>query len=119
MEEKCFFRHVEADEKPSKKSKKGGAKGSVASLKESTHLGCVSQDSHPKSILRVQRKIGSKSHREILQGHVVPIKNWGEERVHREESFKSVNLRSAIRALPDLRKGHKTKPCTRKDAPAE
>ena len=28
----CFFRHVEAEEKPSKKSKKGGAKGSVALL---------------------------------------------------------------------------------------
>ena len=27
---KCFFRHVEANEKSSKKSKKGGAKGSVA-----------------------------------------------------------------------------------------
>ena len=49
---KCFFRHVEAEEKPSKKSKKGGAKGSVALLKESTQLGCVSQDSYPrKSIL--------------------------------------------------------------------
>ena len=33
----CFFRHVE--------SKKGGAKRSVVSLKESTQPGCVSQDS--------------------------------------------------------------------------
>ena len=49
----CYFRHVEAEEKPSKKLKKGGAKGSVALLKESVQLGCVSQDSHPrKSILR-------------------------------------------------------------------
>ena len=38
---KCYFRHVEADEKPSKKSKKGGAKGSVALLKESIQLRCV------------------------------------------------------------------------------
>ena len=30
---RCYFRHVEADEKPSKKSKKGGAKGSVALLR--------------------------------------------------------------------------------------
>ena len=37
----CFFRHVEAEEKPSKESKKGGAKGSVALLKESTQLGCA------------------------------------------------------------------------------
>ena len=42
------FRHVEAEEKPSKKSKKGGAKGSVALLKESAQLGCVSQDSYPR-----------------------------------------------------------------------
>ena len=49
----CHFRHVEADEKPSKESKKGGAKGPVALLKESFQLGCVSPDSHPrKSILR-------------------------------------------------------------------
>ena len=44
---KCFLRHVEADEKPSKKSKKGGAKGAVAFLKESTQFGSVSQDFHP------------------------------------------------------------------------
>ena len=49
--DKCHFRHVEADEKPSKKSKKGGAKGSVALLKESTQLGCVSQDSYPRKHL--------------------------------------------------------------------
>ena len=35
---KCFFSHVEAEEKPSKKSKKGGAKGSVALLKGFTQL---------------------------------------------------------------------------------
>ena len=58
---KCFFRHVEAEEKPSKKSKKDGAKGSVAFLKESTQLGCVSQDSCPRrSSLREEGKLGSK-----------------------------------------------------------
>ena len=57
----CHFRHVEADEKPSKESKKGGAKGPVALLKESIQLGCVSPDSHPrKSILRRERRLGSK-----------------------------------------------------------
>ena len=44
-----------------KKSKKGGAKGSVALLKESMHMGCASQDSYPtKSVLREQGKLGSK-----------------------------------------------------------
>ena len=57
----CFFRHVEAEEKPRKKSKKGGAKGSVASLKDSTQLVCVSQDSYTrKSILREEGTWGSK-----------------------------------------------------------
>ena len=59
--DKFHFRHVEAEGKPNKKSKKGGAKGSVAILKESIELGCVSQDSYPrKSILREPRKLGSK-----------------------------------------------------------
>ena len=57
----CFFRHVEAEEKPSKKSKKGGVKESVALLKESTQLGCAFQDSYPrKSFLRKKGKLGSK-----------------------------------------------------------
>ena len=77
---KGFFRHVEAEEKPSKKSKKGGARGSVALLKESAQLGCVFQDSHlRKSILREQGKIGIKTRRQILQGHLAPNKNAGKK----------------------------------------
>ena len=58
---KCRCRHVEAEEKPSKTSKKGGAKGPVALLKESTQLGCVSQESYPrKSVLREPGILGSK-----------------------------------------------------------
>ena len=54
------FRHAAVDGQPSKKSKKSGRKGSVASLKESLQLGCVSQDSHPsKSIQRKGRKLVS------------------------------------------------------------
>ena len=58
--EKCHFRHVEAEGKTSKRAKKGGAKGSVAILKESTQWCCVSQDSYPrKSILHEPGKLGS------------------------------------------------------------
>ena len=39
---KCYFRHGEADEKPSKKSKKGDAKGSVALLK-GLRYNCISR----------------------------------------------------------------------------
>ena len=52
----CSFRHVEADEKPSEKSKKGGAEGSVALLKESTQLGCVSQYSYPRTSSYVKQE---------------------------------------------------------------
>ena len=59
--DKCRFRHVEADGKPNKKSTKGGAKRSVAIVKESTQLGCVSQDFYQrKSILRDPGKLGTK-----------------------------------------------------------
>ena len=59
--DKCHFRHVEADGKPNKKFKKGGAKGPVAILKEFLQLGCASQDSYPRnSILREPGMLGSK-----------------------------------------------------------
>ena len=84
---KCFFRHVEAEEKPSKKSKKDGAKGSVALLKESTKVGCVSQDSCTRrSIQREEGKLGSKHAVNFSKGtwHQKK-KKIGKERVHREE----------------------------------
>ena len=49
--DKCLFRHTEADGLPIKRSKKSDGKGSVASLKESIQLGCVSQDTeHRRSL---------------------------------------------------------------------
>ena len=73
---KCYFRHVEAEEKPSTKSKNGGVKQSVALLKESILLGCVSQDSHPrKSILRKEGKLGSKHAVKFSKGTWHQIKN--------------------------------------------
>ena len=57
---KSNFRHVELEVKPNKKSEKGGAKGSVAMLKDLTQMNCVSQDPHPKkSILRKEGQLGS------------------------------------------------------------
>ena len=70
-QDKCRFRHVEADGQPSRKSKKSGANGSLALLKKSIQSGCVSQDSTER------RKTGIKSCRQILQGHVAPHKNSG------------------------------------------
>ena len=60
--EKRQPRHKDAEEMPSKKSKKGSANGSVASLKEKVQIGCASQESFPqKSILRKVGKLGSNA----------------------------------------------------------
>ena len=53
---KCFFRHVEAEEKPSKKSKKSGVKGSLALVEESTQLGCVSMILIRENLFSVKRE---------------------------------------------------------------
>ena len=67
--DKCHFRHVEAEGKPNKKSKKGGAKGSVAILKESIQLGCVSPNFNPrKSIPREPGKLAVKHSAKFSKG---------------------------------------------------
>ena len=117
--EKCRFRHVEAEERPSKKTKKGGAKGSVALSKESPKLGRVSQDSYPrKSFLREERRLGSK-HAVNFSKSTWHQRKIRERRVHREESFKSVNLMSVVLARQNSGKDHMRRPCTKKDALAE
>ena len=45
---------------------------------------------------------------------VAPHQKFGKSRFHREEFFLSVNFMSAIRPLPDLRRGHKRKFCIKK-----
>ena len=112
----CFFRHVEADEKPSKKSKKCGAKGSVALLKESTQLGCVSQDSYPRKSIPLEKgKLEPKHAVKFSKGtwHQIKIR---EERVHREELFKSVNLMSVVLARQNSGKDHLQERCARRVA---
>ena len=47
------------------------------------------------------------------------ILKFGEEKVHREVLSISVSLMSVVLALPTSSRGHKRKPCTKKDAPAE
>ena len=104
--------------RPAKKSKKYGAKGSVALLKESYQLGCVSQDSYPRKFIvysAASWKIGIKTRRQILQGLLAKKRK---ERVHREELSQSVNLMSVVFARQNSRKYHMKRPCTKKDAPA-
>ena len=120
--DKFHFRHVEAEGKPSKKSKKGGAEGSDAILKESIQLGCVSQDSYPrKSILREEGRLWPKHTVKFSKSTWHPIffffKKNGKERVHREELSESVRLMSVVLARPNSVKNHMRRPCTTKMRP--
>ena len=73
--DKCRFRHTEVDGQPSTKSKKGGGKVSVALLKKSFQLGCVSQDyDSRKSTLRKGRKLGSNHAVKFSKGTLHQIK---------------------------------------------
>ena len=98
--DKGHFRPVEAEGEPSKKWKKGGAKGSVAILKQSVQLVCASQDSYPRrSIFREQGKLGSKHTVKFSKG------TWHQIKI-RERTGPS---RGIIQRCG----------CTKKDAPAE
>ena len=68
-----------------KRSKKGGAKGSVALLKESFLLGCLSQDSYPRRFFYVKKgRLGPKYAVRFSKG-TSHRKKFGKERVHRCE----------------------------------
>ena len=111
--------YTDNEKQPSKKSKKSGGERSVALLKESKQLVCVFQ---------AEVEVDFTEESEKLWGQITPpdapkarytTSNFGKEGVHRKELFKSADLKSAICALPSLRRRHKTKPCNKSDAPAE
>ena len=100
-----FFKHVKADAKPSQKAKKGGAKRSVALLKESifsTRKGNWDQNTPSNSPM----------------AHGTKLK-FGKERVHREELSKSVNLMNVVLARKNSGKDNMKRPCNKRDPPAE
>ena len=98
----CYFPHVETEKNPNKTSTNGGAKGSVARLKETI---CVSRDPRPgKSILRKEGALRSNHAVKFSKG--TWHKNIGKERVHHEVLSTSVGLMSVILARPSLRRGH-------------
>ena len=86
----CQFRQIDAEEAPSTKSRKESAEGSVASLKEKVHIGCVSQDSCPKkSILRKVGKLGSNA----SAGHKVKFSGgtWHQSKIReRKGPFRGI-----------------------------
>ena len=115
---KMFFSDMLSRGEDQQKVQESGAKGSFAKLKESTQMGCVSQDSYPrKSIQREQGKLGSKHAVKFSKSTWHHIK-FRERKGPSRGVSKSVKLMSATRLLQDLRNEHKTKHC-KKDAPAE
>ena len=95
--------HNEVDSQPSKKSKKNSGQGSVALLKKSKQLGCLSEDIEPpksKSILEKGTKsLGSKRSVRFSKDTLHPVKKCGKERVHRKELFRNANLTSVVLVL--------------------
>ena len=102
---------TEAVGRPNTKSKESGAKGSMAFLKETFHLGCVSNDSLRESLHCGENgKVGIESHSRVFEGHDVSRKTSG---------FESANFRSEIHRLPNSRKERNMKPSNRSGAPVE
>ena len=97
FDEKVHIQAQEVDSQPNKTPKKNGGEGSVALLKNSKQMGCVSQDAEPlksRSILRKSTKfLGSK--RSVRLPHFTTQK-LGKERVHCREVCRSVNLTSVV-----------------------
>ena len=77
-------------------------KGSVPLMKESTQLGCVSQDHFPKKQFHGSWKIGIESHRQILPVDMAPLEKFVKEMVHLMGFFKRVNLKNAILVRQNL-----------------
>ena len=72
--DKCKFLHTEAGGQPKKKSKKVGAQGSVASLKDFSIGLCVPRLSSGKFILREDGKLGSNHTGKFSKTTMRPVK---------------------------------------------
>ena len=91
MAKNCRFRHVGVDVQPSRESKKSGVKCSVASLKESFQLACVSRASHPrKSVLRKEEKMDQITPSNSPRTRDTTSK-FGKETVHGQAPFLCAN----------------------------
>ena len=84
------------EDQPNKKSKKGGAKGSVALLKGSIQLGCVSQDSYPRNLFYVNLENGDQNTPSNSPRAPGTKFKSGKERVLREVLSQSEHLMSLV-----------------------
>ena len=108
--DKSHFRHVEAEEKPNKKSKKGGAKWSVPPLGL-----CVSRFLSETIWFCM---LGSKHADKFSKGtwHRIKI---GERKGPSRGISQCVRLMSVVFARSNSRRDHMRRRCTKKDAPAD
>ena len=92
---------------PTARSRKEGAQGAVAILREKRVQGCVSQNSDPtNSILRKARELGLNApagHTMKFLGCICYETKFGKEKGNLEELSKKVNLMSEILARLVLR----------------
>ena len=109
----CYFRLVEAEGKAQQKVKERWCERISCLVEGVCTFGlCVSRFLFEEIHSTEKRKIGLKS-------RAPGTKLKFGKRVHSEELSKSVNFKSVVLARPGLRRGHKRRPCTKKDAPAE
>ena len=81
-------------------------KGSVALLKDSVQLGCVSQDSHPrKSILRKRENLGSNHTAKFTKG------TWHHMKIR--------EIKGSLRGVIQTCEPHECNPCAPKFAEDE
>ena len=100
------------------KSKKGGAKGSVALLFELTQMNWVSHDPK-KSIYSTERRTTGKHPQDIILTKQLALQKNRERQGRHLALFRSVSLMSVIFTLHNLQKGHEKIFCNKNDAPAE
>ena len=99
----CFFRHIAAGERPSKKSKTSGAR----LLSEKLYSTWT-------------RKIGIKTRRQVLPMHRAPNKNMGKKgSVARNYPKVWTSLMSSVFVRQNSGKDHMSTPCTKKVATAK
>ena len=111
---------TEVDVQTSKKSKKMWCERISCTVEGVCKIClCVSRIPSEHIYLTEREKNGIKSHLQILQGHVAPHQKSRKKGSITRSYPKSVNLMSVVRALPDFRKEHMTKPYNKEDAPGE
>ena len=94
---RCQYRHVDAEEKPSKRSKKESTQGAVAILDSKEVYSMESW------IIGIERF--GRTHRNIFSRHLVPNANSGTKRVI-SRNYPKMCLMSEILARPDMRIQH-------------